>query len=135
MLLPQHEDLGNEGRTSLESSEHQLNTKTLGSVSRDTGEFLINRIIIKDLGKKKVTLSTSRKACIGVADCDSENASHFVKPTSMVQVIAKRRGRDKVRACGLKTSPEDQLFLIHRGWQSPKNVLNSFETETETLTG
>lgn len=84
MLLPQHKDLGNEGRTSLESSEHQLNTETLGSVSSDTGEFLINRIIIEDLEeKKKVTLSTSREACIGVADCDSENASHFARVTEI----------------------------------------------------
>lgn len=51
--LPQHKDLGSEGRTSLESSEHQLNTETLGSVGSDTGEFLINWIIIEDLEKKK----------------------------------------------------------------------------------
>lgn len=53
MLLPQHEDLGNEGRTLLESSEHQLETETLGSVSSDAGDFLINWIIIEDLGDKK----------------------------------------------------------------------------------
>lgn len=34
-------------------------------------------------GKKKVTLSTSRKACIGVADRDSENASHFARVTEI----------------------------------------------------
>jgi len=49
----------------------------------------------------------------------------------MVQVTVKSRGRDTVRACGHETSSERQLLLIHRGWQSPKNVLNSFETETE----
>lgn len=52
VLLPHHKDLGNEGRTSLESSEHQLNTENLRSVSSDTREFLIDQIIIKDLKKK-----------------------------------------------------------------------------------
>lgn len=84
VLLPQHKDLGSEGRTWLESSEHQLNTGNLPSVSSDTREFLIDQIIIKDLKKKKnVSWSTSRKACIGMVDCDSETASHFARVTEL----------------------------------------------------
>lgn len=66
MLLPQHKDLGNEGRALSGFSEHQLNTETLGSISSNTGEFFLNWIIIKDLrgGKKQLSLrSTSGRAC------------------------------------------------------------------------
>lgn len=56
VFLPQHKDLGNEGRTSSGSSEHQLNAETLGSMSSNTGEFFVNRIIIKDLRGKKNSL-------------------------------------------------------------------------------
>lgn len=57
VLLPQHKDLGNEGRALSGFSEHQLNTETLGSISSNTGEFFLNWIIIKDLrGGKKTAL-------------------------------------------------------------------------------
>lgn len=70
-------------RKDLKFSEHQLNTEALGSLSSGTGEFLINRIIIKDSGKKEVPLSTSRKTCVGVAGCDSESASHLPRVTAV----------------------------------------------------
>lgn len=69
MLLPQHKDLGNEGRALSGFSEHQLNAETLGSISSKSGEFFLNWIIIKDFGgggmggKQFALRSTSRRAC------------------------------------------------------------------------
>jgi len=64
VLLPQHTDVGNEGRASLESLKHQLNPETLGSVNSNAREFLENGLLSKTW--KKIIWSTSKKACLDV---------------------------------------------------------------------